>query len=86
MSKQKVGTKEFAAAVVERMGQKPEKLKAVSYAGRRFEAQRVEPKPRAPVRRSQTGRRRPLYGFEAVTPQALGEDAEEITHEGLTLK
>ena len=31
ISKQKVGTKEFAQAVVARLGQKPEKLKAVSY-------------------------------------------------------
>src|SRR5262245_55504300 len=34
VSKQKVGTKEFARAVVERLGQKPEKLKAVSYSGK----------------------------------------------------
>jgi isocitrate dehydrogenase len=32
VSKQKVGTKEFAQAVVARLGQKPETLKAVSYA------------------------------------------------------
>ena len=32
VSKQKVGTKEFAEAVVARLGQKPEKLKAVTYA------------------------------------------------------
>lgn len=32
VSKQKVGTKEFAQAVVDRLGQKPEKLAAVSYA------------------------------------------------------
>src|SRR5215204_2496436 len=31
LSKEKVGTKEFAQAVVARVGQKPEKLKAVSY-------------------------------------------------------
>lgn len=31
VSKQKVGTREFAAAVVERLGQKSEKLKAVEY-------------------------------------------------------
>jgi isocitrate dehydrogenase len=31
VSKQKVGTKEFAAAVVARLGQQPEKLKAVKY-------------------------------------------------------
>jgi isocitrate dehydrogenase len=31
VSRQKVGTKEFAQAVVDRVGQRPEKLKAVSY-------------------------------------------------------
>ena len=31
ISKQKVGTKEFAQAVVQRLGQQPEKLKAVHY-------------------------------------------------------
>jgi isocitrate dehydrogenase len=31
-SKEKVGTREFAQAVVKRLGQKPEKLKAVSYS------------------------------------------------------
>ena len=31
VSKQKVGTREFAQAVVDRLGQRPEKLKAVSY-------------------------------------------------------
>lgn len=33
VSTQKVGTREFAAAIVARMGQKPEKLKAASYHG-----------------------------------------------------
>lgn len=33
VSTQKVGTKEFAEAVVARLGQKPEKLKAVHYSG-----------------------------------------------------
>jgi isocitrate dehydrogenase len=32
VSKQKVGTKEFAQAVIERLGQKPEKLREVAYA------------------------------------------------------
>ncbi len=31
VSKQKVGTKEFALAVIERLGQKPSTLKAVDY-------------------------------------------------------
>src|SRR6266481_752362 len=34
VSKQKVGTKEFARAVVERVGRKPEKFKVVSYSGK----------------------------------------------------
>jgi len=33
VSKQKVGTKEFADAVIERLGQKPETLEPVTYAG-----------------------------------------------------
>lgn len=33
LSREKVGTKEFARAVVSRVGQRPEKLKAVSYKG-----------------------------------------------------
>src|SRR5436853_1145858 len=32
ISKQRVGTKEFAQAVIERLGQRPEKLKEVAYA------------------------------------------------------
>jgi len=48
-SKQKVGTREFAQAVVERIGQKPQTLKAVKYAAKaasvpRAEAARTAPK------------------------------------------
>src|SRR5918999_1952518 len=43
VSKQKVGTKEFAQAVVDRLGQKPETLKTVSY--------KSTPKQAAPDRR-----------------------------------
>ena len=42
VSKEKVGTKEFADAVVARIGQKPEKLKPVTYAANVVEA---DPKP-----------------------------------------
>src|SRR5205807_5844501 len=34
VSEQKVGTREFARAVVERVGRKPEKFKVVSYSGK----------------------------------------------------
>ncbi len=48
VSKQKVGTKEFANAVSERMGQRPEKLKAVSYnnAASQMVEEKVDTRPR----------------------------------------
>ena len=42
VSKQKVGTKEFAEAVVARVGQKPQTLKAVSYNSARNRRQRTQ--------------------------------------------
>ncbi|HUA82665.1 MAG TPA: NADP-dependent isocitrate dehydrogenase [Bryobacteraceae bacterium] len=42
-SKQKVGTKEFADAVIARLGQKPEKLKAVHYSARPAAAHTTRP-------------------------------------------
>lgn len=48
VSKEKVGTKEFAEAVVARLGQKPETLKAVEY--KKAEAIQGEPKPIYTVR------------------------------------
>lgn len=45
ISKQKVGTKEFADAVIDRLGQKPTKLKAVKYNGDVKIEVNVEEKP-----------------------------------------
>jgi isocitrate dehydrogenase len=82
--KQKVGTKEFAQAVVKRMGQKPEKLAAVSYAGAQEKRKDWVPK----VRSSEIQMIGvDLYiGSTGVTPHELGEDVKQIAHEGLTLK
>ena len=84
ISKQKVGTKEFAQAVVKRMGMKPEKLAAVSYAGAQEKRKDWVPK----VRSSEIQMIGvDLYiGSTGVTPHELGEDVKQITHEGLTLK
>ena len=83
ISKQKVGTKEFAQAVVKRMGQKPEKLAAVSYAG--AQEKRKDCAQGAPAEIQMIG----VYLYivsTGVTPHELGEDVKQITHEGLTLK
>ena len=84
ISKQKVGTKEFSQAVVARMGKKPEKLTPVSYAGAQEKRKDWTPTVRSTeIRMIGVD----LYiGSKGVTPQALGENVKEISHEGLTLK
>jgi isocitrate dehydrogenase len=50
VSREKVGTREFAQAVVARLGQRPRKLKAVSYAAAPRETIPPEPKLESPSR------------------------------------
>lgn len=84
VSKQKVGTKEFAQAVVARMGKKPEKLAAVSYAGAQAGRKEWTPTPRN-IDIQMVGV--DLYvGSKGIAPQAFGDAVKEISHEGLTLK
>jgi len=85
VSKQKVGTKEFAKAVVERLGQKPQTLKSVTYSrdvGRtstaRVERVRQEPK-------------KELVGVDVFvtwpsrSPDALSQSAKAGNGDGMTL-
>src|SRR5579863_3410291 len=84
VSKQKVGTSEFADAVIARLGKKPEKLTPVSYAGAQEKRKDWAPTPRS-VDIQMIGV--DLYvGSKGIAPQALGDKVKEITHEGLTLK
>ncbi|MEO7019963.1 MAG: NADP-dependent isocitrate dehydrogenase [Ktedonobacteraceae bacterium] len=86
VSKQKVGTKEFAQAVIARMGQRPEKLKAVSYAPAEHK-DAVEKK--ALVR---TYEKKELVGVDVYlewhegSPDQLGETFKKVCHNGLELK
>ncbi len=85
VSKQKVGTKEFAHAVVARMGQKPEKLKTVSYAGaaspRKEWAPNLNPKP---TKIEIVGV--DFYLGSNRAPQELGDALSKISHEGIGLR
>ncbi len=85
VSKQKVGTREFGEAVVARLGQKPQQLKAVSYpegAG----VPTLGAKPRPPAKRE-------LWGADVFLswvddnrdPNALGKRLSEANGEGLEL-
>src|SRR4029077_4867310 len=85
VSKQKVGTKEFARAVVERLGQKPQTLKAVTYKKGAAKTSTshtdsVQPDPK-----------RQLVGvvvwvaWPSRSPEALAERAKLGNGDGLTL-
>ena len=85
VSKQKVGTKEFAQAVIDRLGQKPERLKEVAYAYSPKKA--LEQKvPAVQVKASKD-----LVGVDVFldwsqgSVDELGHTLQEIPTEGLEL-
>lgn len=86
VSKQKVGTKEFAQAIIARMGQQPEKLKAVSYASAEPHEEKAA---KALVR---THEKKELVGVDVYlewregSPDQLGETFQKVCHNGLELK
>src|SRR5581483_3466794 len=86
VSKQKVGTREFAQAVVERLGQRPETLKAVSYAT----SPQQESAARKPLTR--THERKELVGVDVYlewdqgSPNELSEVFKKVAPNGLQLK
>src|SRR3569623_1222352 len=84
ISREKVGTKEFAHAVIARMGKKPEKLAAVSYAGAR--RARIPWIPSEGCRAIQMVGVDLYIGSAGVSPQILGDNIKQISHEGLILK
>jgi isocitrate dehydrogenase len=68
VSKQKVGTKEFAQAVIDRIGQKPTKLKAVEY--------NKEVKAVAPYKHEVTRSKKELLGVEVFLHWFGGSPAD----------
>jgi isocitrate dehydrogenase len=86
VSKQKVGTKEFADAVVARVGQQPEKLKAVSYSSTAGE---VSGNGKTHV---QSLEKKELVGVDVYlewregTADALGAAVQKVNGDGLELK
>jgi isocitrate dehydrogenase len=84
VSKEKVGTKEFAQAVAARMGQKPETLKPVQYKAS------SEPLVK-PYQRSYTPAKKETVGVDVFvhqrsTPQELGQKLETVNGDGLKLQ
>jgi isocitrate dehydrogenase len=83
LSKEKVGTKEFAQAVVARLGQKPETLKAISYAGAQGQRKEWTPTPRS-VAVEMVGI--DFYiGSKGIEPKAFGDALGQISEGDLKL-
>ena len=86
ISTQKVGTKEFAAAVVARVGQKPNRLKPVAYA------KRPEAAPKAAAKVAVNTTSMELKGIDVFVywpsrnPNELAEAVGKLAGEGLTLQ
>ncbi|HEY7063336.1 MAG TPA: NADP-dependent isocitrate dehydrogenase, partial [Chloroflexota bacterium] len=87
VSKQKVGTKEFAKAVVDRLGQRPEQLKAVTYRADNREAVdvRVQASTAAQnVKQTLVGVDVFVY-YTAGTADELGAAMQRVGGDGLQL-
>jgi isocitrate dehydrogenase len=87
VSKEKVGTREFAEAVVARMGQKPETLKAVSYkAGEGGEgASAVDASRASAAAKKETVGVDVYLEWTAGSANELGAAVEKLSGEGLRL-
>jgi isocitrate dehydrogenase len=85
VSKQKVGTKEFADAVIARLGQKPQTLKPVSYAASESGAFTIKPVE------IKTPAKKDLVGVDVFInwadrdPNALGDKLSVVNGEGVEL-
>lgn len=86
VSREKVGTKEFAQAIIARLGQKPEKLKAVEYKGG-DKPIRIEATPTVPAKKDLIGVDIFLHWYDANrNPNVLGEMLKGITSGPLELR
>ena len=84
VSKQKVGTREFADAVIARLGQQPQTLKAISYSEAALARKEWTPGNRAASKVELVGADVYLNAGH-VNPQEFGDKLQAITHAGLTL-
>jgi isocitrate dehydrogenase len=86
VSRQKVGTKEFARAVVARLGQKPEKLRAVSYAGAASQRKEWVPNPARKFEKIEIVGVDLYMGSNDRGPKEVGDALNHISHEGIELR
>jgi len=85
VSTKKVGTKEFAAAVIERIGQKPNILKPVTYAHRPPAAAAAKQAERAAVSSELKGIDVFVY-WPSRDPNALADAVGKLAGDGISLQ
>lgn len=86
ISTQKVGTKEFAQAVVARLGQKPEKLKAVTYSKSASQTAATTPTYQRPQQKKELVGVDVFIDYIAGKPQDLGAKLQTLEADGLKLE
>jgi isocitrate dehydrogenase len=84
VSKQKVGTKQFAEAVAARVGQKPEKLKAVAYSSTPRQAMAAAASARVPPKKDLVGVD-VFLDWSGGSPNELGAKVSACSTSALTL-
>ncbi len=85
LSREKVGTKEFARAVVARIGQRPEKLKAAKYTGAPKQAAAEAVAARGPAPRKETIGVDVFLDWKQGRPEDLGKLLQPLSGDGLKL-
>jgi isocitrate dehydrogenase len=85
VSREKVGTKEFARAVVARIGQRPEKLKAASYVGAARPAASAQAVGERSAPRKETIGVDVFLDWKGGAPAELGRLLQPIAGDGLKL-
>ena len=86
VSREKVGTKEFASAVIARLGKKPGKLKAVSYAGAQSKRKEWTPNPQPTSEKIEMVGVDLYLGSKNRPPAQFGEALKAIAHDSLQLR
>jgi isocitrate dehydrogenase len=90
VSRQAVGTKEFAEAVIQRLGQKPETLKAATYAPNAANAATdsapAKPVKQTPAQRKETVGVDVFLDWHGGSPDDLGAKVKQANGDGLELQ
>ena len=85
ISKQKVGTKEFADAVVQRLGQRPQILKAVSYQKADVQSVSAQSSVATPASKKELVGVDVFLDWTKGGPNDLGTDVAKLSGDGLKL-